>query len=81
MSAADVVALLPDWYRPLLSSRRYVVLLPLVVDQKPLGLFYIDGDPSAANLLTPAVLNYLKVLRGQAIIAIHQKSVQSRRRH
>ena len=29
-----------------LSVGRFVVLLPLVVDQKPLGLFYIDGDQS-----------------------------------
>jgi GAF domain-containing protein len=79
-AAAEVEPLLPEWYRQILSSRRFVVLLPLVVDQKPLGLFYIDGDQSAAGVLTSAVLNYLKVLRGQAVIAIHQKSLQSRRR-
>jgi HD-like signal output (HDOD) protein len=78
--AAEVGPLLPEWYRPLLPSRRFVVLLPLVVDQKPLGLFYVDGDQSGVNLLTPAVLNYLKVLRGQTAIAIHQKSGQSRKR-
>ncbi len=79
-NSAEVAPLLPDWYKSLLTSRRFVVLLPLVVDQKPLGLFYVDGEPSAASLLTPAVLNYLKVLRGQAVIAIHQKSLPSRRR-
>jgi HD-like signal output (HDOD) protein len=79
--APEVVPLLPDWYQPLLASRRFVVLLPLVVEHKPLGLFYVDGDSTAASVLTPAVLNYLKVLRGQAAIAIHQKSGQSRRRH
>jgi eukaryotic-like serine/threonine-protein kinase len=79
-AAEEVLPLLPDWHRQLLASRRYVVLLPLVVDQKPLGLFYIDGDHSAANVLTSAVLNYLKVLRGQAVIAIHQKSLQAGRR-
>jgi hypothetical protein len=78
--APEVEQLLPDWYRQILSSRRFVVLLPLVVDQKPLGLFYVDGEQSSAGVLTSAVLNYLKVLRGQAVIAIHQKSLQSRRR-
>ncbi len=78
--AAEVIPLLPDWYRNVLPSRRFVVLLPLVVDQKPLGLFYIDGDQSASAVLTSPVLNYLKVLRGQAVIAIHQKSLQSARR-
>jgi hypothetical protein len=47
------------------------------VDQKALGLFYIDGDEANAKLLTPALLNYLKVLRGQAVVAIHQKSARS----
>ena len=73
-SAPDVAPLLPDWYRPLLVARRYVVLLPLVVDQRPLGSFYVDGDASGAQVLTPPVLNYLKVLRGQAVVAIHQKA-------
>ena len=79
-AAAEVIPLLPEWYRPLLPSRRFVVLLPLVVDQKPLGLFYIDGEYSASSVLTSPVLNYLKVLRGQAVIAIHQRSLRSSRR-
>jgi HD-like signal output (HDOD) protein len=78
--AAEVAPLLPDWYQPLLASSRFVVLLPLVVGQKPLGLFYVDGETSGASVLTPAVLNYLKVMRGQVAVAIHQKSGQSRRR-
>jgi hypothetical protein len=53
-----------------------VVLLPLLVEQKALGFFYIDGDAANARLLTPALLNYLKVLRGQAVVAIRQKSAR-----
>jgi hypothetical protein len=52
----------------------------ILADQKSLGLFDIDGNHSAANILTSAVLNYLRVLRGQAVIALHQKSPQSGRR-
>lgn len=66
--------LLPEWYRQRIVPGRYVVLLPLVVEQKALGLFYVDGDAVSARLLTAAILNYLKVLRGQAVIAIRQKS-------
>lgn len=77
-SAAEVAPLLSDWYRRLVTAPRYVVLLPLMVDQKPLGVFYVDGDRSAAGVLTSAVVNYLKVLRGQAVVAIHhQKSLQA----
>jgi len=77
VSAPEAAVLLPHWYRQRLIARRYVVLLPLVVEQKALGLFYIDGDEANARLLTPARLNYLKVLRGQAVVAIHQKSARS----
>ena len=51
-----------------------MVLLPLVVDQRTVGLFYVDGDKAGLAALTPAVLNYLKVLRGQAVLAIRQKA-------
>ena len=76
ISAAEVSALVPDWYRQRIVAGRYVVLLHLVVDQKALGLFYIDGDAAGTRLLTPALLNYLKVLRGQATVAIRQKSAR-----
>jgi peptide subunit release factor 1 (eRF1) len=51
-----------------------MVLLPLVMDQKSLGLIYVDGEKASLAALTPAVLNYLKVLRGQAVLAIRQKA-------
>jgi len=75
--APEMSGLLPQWYRQHMAPRRYLVLLPLVVDQKALGFFYIDGDESNVRLLTPALLNYLKVLRGQAVVAIRQKSVRA----
>jgi len=77
VSAAEVGAVLPEWYRRLMVAGRYVVLLPLVVDQRPLGLFYIDGEERNERLLTPALINYLKVLRGQAVVAIRHTSVRS----
>jgi HD-like signal output (HDOD) protein len=76
VSAPEISPLLPEWYRQRSVAGRYVVLLPLVVDQKALGLFYIDGDAAGVRLLTPALLNYLKVLRGQAVVAIRQKSAR-----
>jgi HD-like signal output (HDOD) protein len=77
LSASDLDALLPDWYRPTARTRRYAVLLPLVVSQKAVGLFYIDGDDTGVRLLTPPVLNNLKVLRSQAVLAIHQSTLRS----
>jgi HD-like signal output (HDOD) protein len=77
LSTPDLAPLIPEWYRPTTLERRYAVLLPLVVNQKGVGLFYIDGDDAGARLLTPPVLNNLKVLRSQAVLAIHQSTLRS----
>jgi hypothetical protein len=72
-TASEVVRALPDWFTARGVSDRYIVLLPLVVDQRAVGLFYVDGEREGLAALTPAVINYLKVLRGQAVLAIRQK--------
>ena len=77
LTAADLAPLVPEWYKPTTQERRYAVLLPLVVNQKGVGLFYIDGDEAGARLLTPPVLNNLKVLRSQAVLAIHQSTLRA----
>ena len=77
LRSPELEPLIPDWYRPTTQERRYAVLLPLVVNQKSVGLFYIDGDEAGARLLTPTVLNNLKVLRSQAVLAIHQGTLRS----
>lgn len=80
LMAPSLEPLLPDWYRPSMAGRRYAVLLPLVVNQKGVGLFYLDGDAAGARLLSPPVLNGLKLLRSQAALAIHQSTLRSSRK-
>jgi hypothetical protein len=77
LRSPELEPLIPGWYRPTTLERRYAVLLPLVVNQKSVGLFYIDGDDAGARLLTPTVLNNLKVLRSQAVLAIHQSTLRA----
>jgi HD-like signal output (HDOD) protein len=77
LRSPELEPLIPDWYRATTLERRYAVLLPLVVNQKAVGLFYIDGDDAGARLLTPTVLNNLKVLRSQAVLAIHQSTLRA----
>jgi HD-like signal output (HDOD) protein len=77
LASPELEPLIPNWYRPTTYERRYAVLLPLVVNQKGVGLFYVDGDDQGARLLTPPVLNNLKVLRSQAVLAIHQSTLRS----
>lgn len=80
VAAPEIASLLPAWYRRAHAMDRFVVLLPLVVEQKPLGLFYVDGAETDAAMLTPPVVNFLKVLRGQAVLAIRQKSTRPQAR-
>jgi hypothetical protein len=74
LAAVEVVPALPDWYPGKGVADGFLLLLPLVVDQRVVGVFYVDGDKSLVSSLTPSVTNYLKVLRGQAVLAIKQKA-------
>jgi HD-like signal output (HDOD) protein len=77
-TASEVESALPKWFTSRGIPDRYMILLPLVMDQKTVGLFYVDGRKEGLAALTPAVLNYLKVLRGQAVLAIRQKATIGR---
>ena len=70
-TAANIRPRIPDWYRHAAPAHAFL-LLPLMVQEKPLALIY--GDRANAELNLPAdVLGLLKALRNQAILAIQQK--------
>jgi eukaryotic-like serine/threonine-protein kinase len=69
-----VSGLLPPWYQDKGIIDRFLILLPLVLNNVSVGMIYVDGAAEGVAVLTPAVLNYLKVLRGQAVLAIKQKA-------
>ena len=52
------------------------MLLPLVVNQRAVGLFYVDGQKADMARLTSAVINDIKILRGHAVLAICQKAAR-----
>jgi eukaryotic-like serine/threonine-protein kinase len=74
LSAPEVAPLVPAWYRQRLIPGRSVILLPLVLDERAVGLFYVDAETTQASPLSGTMINYLKVLRGQAALAIQQRS-------
>jgi HD-like signal output (HDOD) protein len=65
---------IPPWLVRLGVLDRFVVLLPLMVGNRPVGMFYIDGDKQHASILTPAFVNQLKVLRDHIVLAIQQRA-------
>ena len=64
---------IPDWYRKLVPARS-LVLFPIVINKKPVGLFYADCDEARTNRFEAGELNLLKTLRNQAVLAIKQHS-------
>ncbi|TCS72439.1 HDOD domain-containing protein [Sulfuritortus calidifontis] len=63
---------IPDWQRQRIRARSFL-LLPLVVDNKTLALLYADRDKGTLQL-DSKMLNMLKVLRNQALLAMRQNS-------
>jgi len=64
---------IPEWYRKLVPARS-LVLFPVMINKKAVGLFYADCDAGHQIQLGSAELNLLKTLRNQAVLAIKQHS-------
>ena len=69
----NILDKIPNWYRHIVDAPSFI-LLPLMVDGKPVGLIY--GDMSNANQIdiSHQQLSLLRTLRNQAVLAIKQKT-------
>ncbi|MBN2655031.1 MAG: HDOD domain-containing protein [Nitrospirae bacterium] len=73
ITANDIRSMMPSWYSDHIETPIFVIILPIVVNKKPLGLFYLEGERDSFSKLTASQLNYLKIMRDQAVLAIKQK--------
>ena len=64
--------LVPKWFREKVSPDIFVILLPIVINKKPIGMFYIEAEKSDLQKISGTHLVYLKILRDQAVMAINQ---------
>lgn len=71
-SKEDVQRLIPEWLSTRINQPALLILLPIVVKERPIGLVYLEGDPEYAESISSAHLNYLQVLRNQIMLAIKQ---------
>jgi len=62
---------IPGWYRKGVFSPAFV-LFPILIDGKPVALLYADRD-KAGKIIDENQLNYMRILRNQAALAIKQK--------
>lgn len=72
VTADNIAGKIPDWHRTAVSAKSFL-LLPIMINNKPIGLFYADMENRDSLQLTPRQLSLLRTLRNQAILAIKQK--------
>lgn len=64
---------IPDWHRQAFSARSFV-LLPIVVQDRPLGLIYADSALPHAIRMSEEETRLLRTLRNQAVLAVRQQA-------
>ncbi|MEQ1772710.1 MAG: HDOD domain-containing protein [Burkholderiales bacterium] len=69
----SVINRIPAWYRDKVNATAFL-LLPIVIKNKIFGLFYASYDQTGDFVIEPHLLQMLKTLRNQAILAIRQQS-------
>jgi len=72
ITAENVTAKIPQWYRQAVSSQSFL-LLPIMVNNKALGMFYADMEHANSMQVSTRQLSLLRTLRNQSVLAIKQK--------
>ncbi|KRB89184.1 signal transduction protein [Noviherbaspirillum sp. Root189] len=72
-SVPKIRALLPGWHRSLLPDARSFIVLPMVVQNKPLGFFYADRTQAAPEGVPPDETALIKTLKGQVLTALRAR--------
>lgn len=65
--------LIPQWHKDLLPDTRSFMVLPLVANQKPIGLFYADRELDAPEGITSEETRLIKTLKGQVLTAFNSR--------
>jgi HD-like signal output (HDOD) protein len=73
ISAAGIKGHLPDWYVKRIPDKIFVIILPIIINAKPLGLFYIEGGIADFGRISSEEFKYMPMLRDQTVLAIKQK--------
>jgi len=63
---------IPGWFRRILSAPAFA-LFPLVIHKRPTAMIYVDRNETG-RVIDPGQLNYMRILRNQAVMAIKQKA-------
>ena len=72
VGADTIRARIPDWFRKSGFGETFVAL-PIVIDGKPIGMFYGEKPLAGELVIEPREMNLLKTLRNQAVLALKQR--------
>ena len=70
MTTDSVRNRLPDWLMPTFPDARSFLLLPAMVDGRPMGFFYADRDASGATPPDAEQIEAIRMLRNQVVLAL-----------
>jgi serine/threonine protein kinase len=73
IDAPNIADKIPEWYKNDIHAPCFM-LLPIMVKDKVIGLFYADMIEANALKLSQQQLSLLRTLRNQAVLAIKQKT-------
>ncbi|SEG05747.1 HDOD domain-containing protein [Nitrosomonas ureae] len=65
--------LMPLWHTTLLPDACSILVLPLVVNKKPIGLIYADRETESPEGITHDEAKLVRILKGQILIALNSK--------
>lgn len=69
-STKKVRDMIPRWHRSLLPDARSFIVLPLIVNERPIGLFYMDRKQVSPEGITSDEMKIIKTLKRQVMMAL-----------
>lgn len=73
VTSEKIRSLIPDWHRALLPDTGSFIVLPLIVQKKPFGLFYADRAQPAPEGVPPEEAALIKTLKGQVLAVLNPR--------
>ncbi|MCE7914680.1 MAG: HDOD domain-containing protein [Nitrosomonas sp. PRO4] len=70
-NVTKVKSMLPNWHLQLLPHTQSFVILPLVVNNKAIGVYYFDRQHTAPEGISPEEMKIIKILKNQALAALN----------
>jgi len=70
--APKIISRVPEWHQKVMSAKSFI-LLPIMVKNQAIGLFYADSEQAEGIKINQQQLGLLRTLRSQVVLAFKQK--------